>query len=77
MQVFIDKLKKRIRFPFILAIVAAFFASAGIDPATMTDWVKLKAALLAFIANPYVIGLFVVAVYGIWNNNTVPGTKDE
>ena len=77
MKAFIDKLKLRFRFPFVLAIVAAFLASAGVDPSMLTDWNLLGDTIKAFLLNPYVIGLFCVAVYGIWNNNTVKGLSDK
>ena len=76
MKTFIAKLKLRFRFPFVMAIVAAFLASAGVEPSMLINWNLLGDTIIAFFLNPYQISIFAVAVYGIWNNNTVKGLRD-
>ena len=58
---------------FWVAIIALFFASAQIDVESLTTWSILYNDLVAFIQNPFLIGTFVIALLGIFNDNGSKG----
>ena len=57
---------------FILGILATIFAGAGIDIATLTSWQLFGQALLSIVQNPFVLGCVIIAVLGVWNDNSTP-----
>jgi len=58
---------------FWFAVIALFLASARIDVESLTSWVILKEQLILFIQNPFLIGTFIVALSGIFEDNSVKG----
>ena len=58
---------------FWFAVVALFFASAQIDVESLTSWTILADKLIAFIQNPFLIGTFLVAFSGIFEDNSIKG----
>lgn len=70
-------IKKRLTNPlFWVSIVALFLSSTQITPSTLTSWVALKDALLNVVGNPFLLGCFIVALIGQFNDPTTPGIKD-
>jgi uncharacterized membrane protein len=57
---------------FWVSIVALFFASAQIDVESLTTWSILQQKLIEFIKNPYLVGVFIVALIGVYNDNSTP-----
>ena len=71
-------IKKRLKNPlFIITLVALFLSSTHISPETLTSWVLLKEALLSVLKNPFLIGCFIVAVIGQFNDPTSKGLNDK
>lgn len=67
---------------FWLSLVGLFFAAAGIDFNTLTNWNLLWGAVLTIIDNPVSIVSVITCLVGIWNDNDTPGldgikTKNE
>jgi len=57
-----------------IAIISALFVSANIDPEALTSWPILVDKLLAFISNPYQVGLFAIAlITGVFNDLNTKG----
>lgn len=67
-------MKEKFKNPqFWFAIVALFFISARIDVETLTSWSILLEKLREFMMNPFYIGSFIVALSGIFEDNSVKG----
>lgn len=58
---------------FWISIVAVTFSAAGIDFKTLTSWDLLFKAILSIIENPVAIVLVIIAILGVWNDNSTPG----
>lgn len=70
-------MKKRYNKPlFWFALVGTFLSATRIDPTTLTSWQILMQKLHDVFANPYLLGLLVVAMIGVWNNPTTKGLGD-
>lgn len=61
---------------FWIPFIALFLSTTRISPDTLTSWTLLKDALVSFISNPYLIGCFIIATIGQYNNPTTKGLKD-
>lgn len=61
---------------FYVTFIGLFLTATRIDPTTLTSWKALGTALYGFISNPFLIGTFIVACIGQWNNPTTPGLTD-
>ena len=71
-------IKKRLKNPlFIITLVALFLSSTQISPQTLTSWSLLKEALLSVVKNPFLLGCFVVALVGQFNNPVTKGLNDK
>ncbi len=69
---------ERIRNPYFwTGMVALFLATLGIDPITVSTWGDVKDLLIAFILNPYQIGLVIVAFMGVFVDPTTSGLRDH
>lgn len=58
---------------FILGIIAIIFSSAGVDIGTLTNWKLFIEAILSILNNPFAILCVVVAILGVWNDNSSSG----
>lgn len=71
-------IKARITNPiFWTTLIGLFLGTTRINPETLTSWNSLKDALLSVVGNPYLVGCFIVAMFGQWNNPVVKGLGDE
>ena len=67
-------MKQKLKNPwFILSIIAIIFAGAGIDVATLTSWQLLGQALLSIVENPFTLACVIVAILGVFNDNSTKG----
>lgn len=62
------KLKMNSIVMLIIGIAATFLSATKIDPVTLTNWDLLGKALLNFLSNPFLIGCFLIAIWGQFNN---------
>ena len=58
---------------FWLSTIAVVFSAGGIDFNTLTSWSLLFDAGKSILSNPVLIFAVVVALLGIWNDNSTPG----
>ncbi len=58
---------------FYVGIIALFFSSAQIDVESLVTWSILLEKVQAFISNPFLVGTFLVALLGVWNDNGIKG----
>lgn len=61
---------------FWIGLVALFFTTIGIDPASMTTWGALLEAIKDTYSNPYLIGCLCVALVGYVTDTSTPGLSD-
>ena len=73
MKDFLDKHPKLKNPYFWLSIVGLLFASAGIDATTLTSWNLLLTALLSIVENPFTLICVIIAVVGVFNDNSTSG----
>lgn len=70
-------IKTRLKNPlFLITLIGLFLSSTRIEPSTLTSWIALKDALINVFSNPFLLGCFVIALVGQFNNPTTPGIKD-
>lgn len=71
------KLTERFKNPwFIVTLIGLFLTATGISPETLTSWELVKEALLRVFGNPYLLGTFIIALLGQFNDPTTPGLGD-
>ena len=58
---------------FWLSLIAIMFASAGVEFSTLTSWKLLGESFLSILANPVSVVSVVVAVVGVFNDNSTKG----
>lgn len=58
---------------FWVSLVAIVFASAGVDFNTLTSWKLLGMALLDIFNNPVAVTAVIMAVVGVFNDNSTSG----
>lgn len=58
---------------FWTSLVALIFASAGVDFKTLTSWVLFGDAILSMLNNPVSVVAVIVAVVGVFNDNSTKG----
>lgn len=62
---------------FIVGIIGLLLSTLRIEPSTLTSWDKVLEALIAFFSNPYLIGTFMMALFGIIVDGSSPGMGDR
>jgi len=60
-----------------MGVIALFFTSTGIVPKDLISWSILGDKILGVLANPYLIGLFVVALVAQFVDTSSPGITDK
>lgn len=60
-----------------IGLIGIVFAAAGINPNTLTSWVLVKDAILGILANPVAVASVIMAVVGVFVDNSTPGFKDN
>ena len=73
MKQFLDKHPKLKNPMFYIGLIAIIFASAGIDATTLTSWNLLLTALLSIVENPFTLICVIIAVVGVFNDNSTSG----
>ena len=73
MKDFLDKHPKLKNPMFYIGLIAIIFASAGIDARTLTSWNLLLTALLSIVENPFTLICVIIAVVGVFNDNSTSG----
>lgn len=58
---------------FWISLVAVVFAGAGIDFNTLTSWELFFNAILNILNNPVAIVSVIIAIVGIFNDNSTKG----
>lgn len=58
---------------FWTSLIAILFASAGVDFNTLTSWKLLLDALLSIFSNPVAITSVIIALVGVFNDNSTNG----
>lgn len=58
---------------FWLSLMAIMFASAGVEFSTLTSWQLLGESFLSILANPVSVVSVIVAVIGVFNDNSTKG----
>lgn len=58
---------------FWTSLVAIIFASAGIDFNTLTSWGLLLHSFMNILANPVAVVAVIVAIVGVFNDNSTKG----
>ena len=58
---------------FWTSLIAIMFASAGVDFNTLTSWQLLGESFLSILANPVSVVSVIVAVIGVFNDNSTKG----
>lgn len=58
---------------FWLSLIAIMFASAGVEFNTLTSWKLLGESFLSILANPVSVVSVIVAVIGVFNDNSTKG----
>ena len=58
---------------FWLSLIAIMFASAGVEFNTLTSWRLLGESFLSILANPVSVVSVIVAVIGVFNDNSTKG----
>ena len=58
---------------FWLSLIAIMFASAGVEFSTLTSWQLLGESFLSILANPVSVVSVIVAVVGVFNDNSTKG----
>ena len=73
MKDFLNKHPKLKNPMFYIGLIAIIFASAGIDATTLTSWNLLLTALLSIVENPFTLICVIIAVVGVFNDNSNKG----
>lgn len=58
---------------FWTSLIAIIFASAGVEFNTLTSWQLLGESFLSILANPVAVVAVIVAVVGVFNDNSTKG----
>ena len=58
---------------FWTSLIAIMFASAGVEFSTLTSWQLLGESFLSILANPVSVVSVIVAVIGVFNDNSTKG----
>lgn len=58
---------------FWTSLIAIIFASAGVEFNTLTSWQLLCESFLSILANPVAVVAVIVAVVGVFNDNSTKG----
>lgn len=58
---------------FWTSLIAIIFASAGVEFNTLTSWKLLGESFLSILANPVAVVAVIVAVVGVFNDNSTKG----
>ena len=67
-------MNNKLRNPYFwLSMIAVVFSAGGIDFNTLTSCGLLFDAVKSILSNPVLIFAVVVALLGIWNDNSTPG----
>ena len=70
---FLDRNPKLKNPYFYISLIALIFASAGIDVETLTSWRTVGEALMNMLENPFILFCEIVAIMGVFNDNSTPG----
>ena len=70
---FLDRNPKLKNPYFYISLIALIFASAGIDIETLTSWQAVGEALINMLENPFTVLCEIVAIIGVFNDNSTPG----
>ena len=70
---FLDRNPKLKNPYFYISLIALIFSSAGIDVETLTSWQTVGEALINMLKNPFILFCEIVAIMGIFNDNSTPG----
>lgn len=58
---------------FWTSLIAILFASAGIEFNTLTSWALMGEAIMGILANPVAVVAVIVAMVGVFNDNSSKG----
>lgn len=58
---------------FWTSLVAIVFSAGGVEFSTLTSWVLLGNALLSIFSNPVALLAVIIAVIGVFNDNSSKG----
>ena len=58
---------------FYLSVIGLIFSASGIDFNTLTSWNLFWEAILSILNNPVSVLAVVMALIGIWNDNSTEG----
>ena len=58
---------------FYLSVIAVIFSASGVEFNDLTSWSLLGNALVDIINNPVSIVAVIIALLGIWNDNSIKG----
>ena len=58
---------------FYLSVIGLIFSASGIDFNTLTSWNLFWEAILSILNNPVSVLAVVMALIGIWNDNSTKG----
>ena len=70
---FLDRNPKLKNPYFYISLIALILSSAGIDVETLTSWQTVGEALINMLKNPFILFCEIVAIMGIFNDNSTPG----
>ena len=73
MKDFLDKYPKFKNPYFYLSVIGLIFSASGIDFNTLTSWSLFWEAILSILNNPVSVLAVVMALIGIWNDNSTKG----
>ena len=67
-------MKEKMKNPyFYIGIIGVVFSSAGIDMTLLTDWNLFFNALLDIVKNPMTLVSVILALIGVYNDNSTKG----
>ena len=58
---------------FYISVIGLVFSAAGVDLNTLTTWQLLGEALMNMLENPFILFCEIVAIMGVFNDNSTPG----
>lgn len=73
------KINWKVRFKnpnFWIGIVALLLMAMGVEASMFTTWQSITDAIKEFCSNPFMIGTFVIALWGYIQDFTTKGVKD-